>query len=341
MSSEFATPQELPLITKANFEIVLDQIVAILTAEEVKQRALAVAIGRAQGTLILPVQVTDTDTMTVDAKVYTFLNTLTGADGEIKIGSTLAETQANIVAAFDLSGTAGVQYGNLMVAHPTVDIAAFVFNEAVLTAKTSGAAGNNIVTTETFTDVSNVFDGVTLGTTITGLEIDEDEWGFNVRKEIHDPFQAFTDFKRPLVNIIYESTDNATQRAVTSKKFPCVFAIDVYAQAPATEVDQGTTLSSIDVNRVIRQIFYILESPKYKNLRLDYQDLNGNLVKFIEKLSVSNVKKIFPKEPLPKENVAIAQITFNVDLIENLFDLQGNPLTLINALVTEPITQPT
>ena len=127
--------------------------------------------GKSQGTLTMDVNPTDTDTMTVDAKVYTFLNTLTGADGEIKIGSTLAETQANLVAAFDLSGITGVQYGALMTAHPTVEIAAFITDAAILTAILSGVAGDTIVTTETFTDITNVFDAATLGTTQAGADV--------------------------------------------------------------------------------------------------------------------------------------------------------------------------
>ena len=126
--------------------------------------------GKSKGTLTIDTNPLTADDMTVDAKIYTFLDTLIGADGEIQIGVTKEDTQANIVAAFNLSGQAGVQYSAGMTFHPAVDIAAFAADVAVLTAKDSGTAGDTIVTTENLTEPTNIFDGVTLGTTQAGAE---------------------------------------------------------------------------------------------------------------------------------------------------------------------------
>jgi hypothetical protein len=95
---------------------------------------------------------------------------LSTSDGHIAIGADLAATQANIVAAINLTGVAGTQYATLMVVHPTVSAAAFAANKMVLTAKTAGVAGNGIATTETFTAPTNIFDGMTLGTTRQGVD---------------------------------------------------------------------------------------------------------------------------------------------------------------------------
>jgi len=122
----------------------------------------------AEGTLTLDTQPTDGDTFTVDTKTYTFESALTNVDGNIAIGVDLAGSQANLVAAFDLSGVAGTDYATAMTAHTSVDIAAFATNAAVLTAKTSGPDGNSIATTETFNAGTNVFDAATLGTTTKG-----------------------------------------------------------------------------------------------------------------------------------------------------------------------------
>ncbi len=122
----------------------------------------------AQGTLTIDTKPIAGDTMTVDTKVYTFKDTITAADGDVFIGATLATAQANIVAAFNLTGVAGTDYGSGMTYHPTVSIAAFAADDAVLTAKTGGTAGNSIATTETFDEGTNVFDAATLGTTTTG-----------------------------------------------------------------------------------------------------------------------------------------------------------------------------
>ncbi len=129
-----------------------------------------VAAIASQGTLTMDTIPTDGDTMTVDAKTYTFQTTLTDVDGNVTIGGSLAQAKLNIVAAFDLSGVAGTDYATSMTANATVNIATFVADAAVLTAKTGGVAGNALVTTETFTPVTNVFDAATLGTTTAGVD---------------------------------------------------------------------------------------------------------------------------------------------------------------------------
>jgi putative NIF3 family GTP cyclohydrolase 1 type 2 len=112
---------------------------------------------------------TDPDTYTIGGKTYTFQNTLTDVDGNVNIGGSLAQAKLNLVAAMDLSGVAGTDYATSMSAHTTVDVAAFIVNDAVLTAKVPGTAGDSIATTETFAAGTNVFDAATLGTTTAGV----------------------------------------------------------------------------------------------------------------------------------------------------------------------------
>jgi len=118
----------------------------------------------AQGTLTIAEPVTAENTMTIGAVVYTFkANGTAAAAGEIDMGAAEADTKLNIVKA--IKGT-----DTLNDAHPTVDCAAaFVGDNLVLTAKTKGAAGNAIVTTQTLTHESNIFDADTLGTTTAGV----------------------------------------------------------------------------------------------------------------------------------------------------------------------------
>ncbi len=123
-----------------------------------------------QGTLTLDTEPLDADDMTVDGKVYTFQTVLTAGDGNVAIGADLAATKVNIVAAFDLSGTEGVEYGLGTTAHPTVSMATFVADDAILTANLPGAAGDTIATVETFDEVTNIFDDATLGTTRAGSD---------------------------------------------------------------------------------------------------------------------------------------------------------------------------
>jgi hypothetical protein len=125
----------------------------------------------AAGTLTMDTQPSNTDTVTIDEKVYTWQTTLTDVDGNIEIGATLAISKTNLVNAITLGGTPGTGYAASMTLHPTVTIAAFVGDDAVLTAKTAGAAGNAIETVETFTAGTNVFDAATLGTTVDGKDV--------------------------------------------------------------------------------------------------------------------------------------------------------------------------
>lgn len=134
----------------------------------------------AEGTLTLDTQPTDGDTFTVDDRTYTFEDTLTDVDGNINIGGSLAQAQLNLVAAFDLSGVAGTDYATSMTEHDTVSIAAFATDDAVLTAKVGGTIGNSIVTTQTFTAGTNVFDAATLGTTTAGADTEVFERGNDV-----------------------------------------------------------------------------------------------------------------------------------------------------------------
>jgi hypothetical protein len=119
---------------------------------------------KAQGTLTLDTQPTAGDTMTVGAVTYTFVPDGTAnSDGEINIGSDLADAKVDIQNAID--GSDG--YNTI---HPTVTMADFVANDAVFTAIAGGTNGNALASTETFTAGTNVFDAATLGTTTAGVD---------------------------------------------------------------------------------------------------------------------------------------------------------------------------
>lgn len=124
---------------------------------------------QAQGTLTVDTQPTAGDTFTIGNRIYFFLaetavrRKASERDAEINIGTDLATTQANIIAA--INGT-----GDKYLADPAVSAAAFSSNASVITARAAGLAGNAIATTETFTAVTNVFDAATLGTTTAGTD---------------------------------------------------------------------------------------------------------------------------------------------------------------------------
>lgn len=102
------------------------------------------------------------DTLTIGTKVYTFQDTLSDTDGHVYIGSTVADSQANLVHAINLNGgTVGVDYATSTTKHPYVTASEFVANVLTLTAKSAGTDGNSLAATETLTAAGNVFSAAT------------------------------------------------------------------------------------------------------------------------------------------------------------------------------------
>lgn len=143
-----------------------------LSGNGYERKRIAPVNAKAEGTLTLNQPVYDGDTMTIGAIGYRFKDTPALAE-DIEIGTSLEDTQANIVATINGTGTPGVEYyAGTTSPHPTVEIGAFNGDdEAVLKARTAGTGGNSIVTTETFIRDSggvDCFDAATLGTTRAG-----------------------------------------------------------------------------------------------------------------------------------------------------------------------------
>lgn len=107
----------------------------------------------------------DGGTVTIDGKVYTWKTALTGppsADGEVLIGISIATARNNLLAALDLSGVAGTDYGTNMAAHLSVDGVANG-DDLTINAKASGPYGDAITLAEVsanLTITSPLADGV-------------------------------------------------------------------------------------------------------------------------------------------------------------------------------------
>ena len=103
--------------------------------------------GTATGTITNATNFLDTETVTIDAKVYTFQTALTNVDGNVLIGGTVAISHANLRKAINLDPTAGTEYALAMTLHPTVS-ATDTATTTDLTAKTAGTGGNSIALAE-------------------------------------------------------------------------------------------------------------------------------------------------------------------------------------------------
>ena len=76
------------------------------------------------GVLTLTANAGNTETVTIDSKVYTFQTTLTNTDGNVHIGATASDSIDNLIAAITLGAGAGTDYAVATTLHPTVTASA-------------------------------------------------------------------------------------------------------------------------------------------------------------------------------------------------------------------------
>lgn len=89
------------------------------------------------------------DAVTIGSVTYVLKAAPTTVANQVKIGATAAETAANLIAAINLDAGAGTLYGSATVAHTTVAARGGGAGIVDLAARTPGAAGNALATTET------------------------------------------------------------------------------------------------------------------------------------------------------------------------------------------------
>lgn len=95
----------------------------------------------------------DGDTVTIDAIVYRFKNTLAQAY-DVKIGANASASLDNLKAAINNSGLVGTDYFAGTNQHPTVVAGAKTSTTLVVSSYYTGSASNAIVTTETSAQLS-------------------------------------------------------------------------------------------------------------------------------------------------------------------------------------------
>lgn len=117
-----------------------------------------ITIAHASQTLTFTGQPSDTETVVIGSKTYTFQATLTDSDGNVHIGSDTAGTISNLAAAIALNDdgesatSAGTDYAASMTRHPSVSVESFDATTLVVAAPGEGA--NEISSTETSTAAS-------------------------------------------------------------------------------------------------------------------------------------------------------------------------------------------
>ena len=109
----------------------------------------------------------DTDTVTIDTKVYTFKTALTSTEGEVLIGGTAAAALDNLRSAINHTGTANTDYKCAAV-HPTVTATTNTDTTQLVAAKTKGVAGDLIALEEESTHLT--VDAAVLGAETPGVD---------------------------------------------------------------------------------------------------------------------------------------------------------------------------
>jgi len=149
-----ATPKVIATVTPS-----LTQTVRILVKIQARRadrrqhaaytlEALARAVA-AWDTLTLSVAIpSDGETVTIDAVTYTWRAAPVAAY-DVNIGADIQGSIDNLVAAINLTGTAGVDYGPGTLQHPTVSAVKTSTTTMDAVYKTPGVVGNGIVATET------------------------------------------------------------------------------------------------------------------------------------------------------------------------------------------------
>lgn len=133
-----------------------DKVRALITATRLvnRQSWRGTANPSGIGLLTFIANPLNAETVTIDAKTYTFQTTLTDVDGNVLIGVDVAASLANLLAAINLADGSGVAYAAATTLHPTVSAESVSTTILQVTSNTAGETALSIVTTETLSGAS-------------------------------------------------------------------------------------------------------------------------------------------------------------------------------------------
>lgn len=109
------------------------------------------------------------EVVVVGANTYVWKAAPTTVALQVKIGATVAECLENLAMAISAGPGAGTKYGSLTVKHPTVIVTGLTATVLSLAAKTPGATGGALASTETGTAFAYADTTFVGGTSPTGI----------------------------------------------------------------------------------------------------------------------------------------------------------------------------
>lgn len=113
------------------------------------QNAQGLTPTKPETVLTITGQPTDTNTVVLGGKTYTYQTTLTDVDGNVQIGASAAISLANLAKAINLTGVAGTDYATSMTIHADVWPASWDATTLTLRGDVEGTSQNTLVSTET------------------------------------------------------------------------------------------------------------------------------------------------------------------------------------------------
>jgi hypothetical protein len=143
----FAIPLRSEPLKKG--EVGSDAINATIDALLVVATAAPVNAVAASQTLTASGVFSNGQTVTIGGVVYTFETTLTNVAGNVLIGANAAASLDNLKSAVNLTAGGGTTYAAATVIHPTVTATTNADTTQLFVAKTAGAGGNALTSTET------------------------------------------------------------------------------------------------------------------------------------------------------------------------------------------------
>ena len=115
---------------------------ATVTVSTVNSDGAVKATGILTGTTIA-----DTNTVTIDGKVYTFQAALTDVDGNVLVGASDSDSLDNLIAAINKASGGGTTYAASTPRHSSVSAAVGAGDTMVASALEAGTPGNALATT--------------------------------------------------------------------------------------------------------------------------------------------------------------------------------------------------
>lgn len=206
---------------------------------------------KAAGILTLSANVSDTETVTIGAKVYVFQTVLTDVDGNVLIGATASDSIDNLIAAINLAAGAGTTYALSTTANViTVSAAAGAGDTMDLTVATAGA----IATEETSATASWGAALTVPGTgawqvQIFGLGLDKKEYNEIINLDGTTPVESVNEFFRVFRAIIVAG-DSRTGLIGDLDIYTTGTSANVVAHVKAGVNQTHMAIFTVPVNRV-------------------------------------------------------------------------------------------